>query len=152
MLLLLSELFIKPKIWCYQHTWTLRSFYQPLLLQSLSSQNPRASLRMLSACKVSFWMQLVTRLIMTFYISRTLEGSQITSGFEANRSSAAETGTWTQSHIMEHWKRDISLKLQKGVWKLYIFLLIIFHFCVILHLVFLCRSRRVKHTTKKTTK
>lgn len=95
-------------------------------------------------------MQLVTNLIITFYISITSEGSQVTSGFEANCSSTAETRTWTQSHIMNHWKSDMSLKLPKGVWKLYIFLLNVFHFCVVLHLVFLCRSRRVRVLLKKT--
>jgi len=77
---------------------------------------------------------------------------QRTSGFEANCSSTAETGTQTESHIMNHWKSDISLKLPKGVWKLYIFLLIIFLFCIIIHLVFLCRSRIIRALLKKTRK
>lgn len=131
MLLLLWELFIKWKSDTLSICELWIHFTSHCFVKSFISK---------TTCKI-FRMQLVTNLIILFYISITYEGPQIPSGFEADCSTTAEMGTQTQSHITNDWKSDISLKLPKGAWNLYI-LLLSFHFCVILHLVFLCRSIR----------
>lgn len=83
-------------------------------------------------------------------MSITSDRSQTTSGLEAFGSSAAKASAQTDTcHGPLKWHPS---KAPKRNTRTIFFCLIIFHFCVILHFVFLCRTRRARVLPKMQSK
>lgn len=119
----------KMKIWYSQHMWTLDSFYQSLLCQVFHLKNYMQDISN-ATCH-----QLNNTVLHFYNLWRASNPFRFWSRLQYH-SWDGDTDTVTQNKWLKKWHLSKAPKRN-----LYI-LLLSFHFCVILHLVFLCRSIR----------